>query len=136
MTRYLLDTDTCIFMRRGRPPELVRKFASLNAGDVVISVITYGELYRSALRSADPQASLMVLERITDLAPVLAMPSETGERYGRIRVELERAGAIIGGNDLWIAAHAVAAGLTLVSGNMREFSRVAGLNVEDWIGSL
>ena len=99
-----------------------------------MSVITFGELYRGALRSRKPELSLQVLERITSLAPVLGLPDAAGATYAEIRVELERAGQIIGGNDLWIAAHAKALNLTLVTGNIREFSRVTGLAHEDWIG--
>ncbi len=130
---YLLDTDTCIFLRRARPPHLVQRFAMLKSGEVAMSVITHGELHRGALRSADPAAALNVLQRIVDLAPALPMPASAAAQYGRIRVELERTGTIIGGNDLWIAAHALASGLILVTGNMREFQRVQGLKLEDWI---
>ena len=134
MARYLLDTDTCIHLRRARSQQLVERFASLRAGDVAMSVITLGELHRGALRSVDPANAMRLLERIVERAPALALPASAGALYGEVRHALEQAGAVIGGNDLWIAAHALAAGLTLVSGNVREFSRVANLQVEDWIG--
>ena len=129
----MLDTDTCIFLRRARPPHLVQRFSAFQIGEVAMSVITHGELYRGALRSADPQAAIATLRRIAELAPVLPLPASAGALYGEIRVDLERAGTMIGGNDLWIAAHAIAANLTLITGNVREFQRVKGLAIEDWI---
>jgi tRNA(fMet)-specific endonuclease VapC len=69
---------------------------------------------------------------LLSLMPALPLPASAGEAYGIIRAALERAGQTIGNNDLWIAAHARAAGLTLVTNNQREFKRVPGLTVENW----
>jgi tRNA(fMet)-specific endonuclease VapC len=111
----------------------MRRFDALSIGDIAMSVVTFGELYRGALRHITPRLAIDTLQQITEYIPVLPMPERTGECYGRIRVDLERSGMVIGNNDLWIAAHALATGLTLVTGNVREFRRVKGLVIEDWI---
>jgi tRNA(fMet)-specific endonuclease VapC len=130
--RYLLDTDICIYLHRKQPPSVAVRFAKLSPGDAAISVITYGELAFGACKNPNPQSGLSKLDFMTALVPVLPFPEEGGRIYGRIRAELERQGQGIGGNDLWIAAHAMAAGLTLVTNNEREFRRVKGLKFENW----
>jgi len=133
LARYLLDTDTCIYLRKRRPPAVVERFRTLQQGDVLMSVITYGELRNGALKSSAPDAALANLERLAELIPVQALPVEVAEHYGLIRSKLERAGQVIGNNDLWIAAHALALGLTLVTNNTQEFSRIPQLPLENWL---
>ena len=131
--RFLLDTSICIYIRRQRPPEVQARFRSLRAGEAVISVITYGELRYGADKSSDRQRALELLDRLVTLLPALPLPLEAGAAYGTIRADLERRGEVIGNNDLWIAAHALAAGLTLATNNTREFARIGGLGLADWV---
>ncbi len=131
--RYMMDTDICIYLKKRRPSEIVERFRGLRHGEVVISLVTYGELYNGALKSRESEAALMNLQRLADRLPVQAMFPEVAMHYGRIRRELESQGACIGGNDLWIAAHARAMGLILVTNNVREFARVPDLQVENWV---
>lgn len=131
--RYLLDTDTCIYLRKRQPPSVEQRFRTLQIGEVVISLITYGELRNGALKSSAPEAALDNVQRLSELLPVQAMTFEVAERYGEIRSALEKNGQIIGGNDLWIAAHALALGLILVTNNIREFSRIPELKLENWL---
>lgn len=131
--RYLLDTDTCIYLRKRRPPKVEERFRALQQGDVVMSLITYGELRNGALKSSAPEAALANLQRLSELLPVQAMTIEAAEYYGAIRSALEKSGQIIGGNDLWIAAHTLALDLTLVTNNVREFSRIPQLRLENWL---
>jgi tRNA(fMet)-specific endonuclease VapC len=130
--RYLLDTNICIYIAKRHPPEVARQFERLHPGDVGISLITYGELLFGAEKSQQPERAHDRLQRFVELVPVLALPDECPRHYARIRAELERAGTPIGANDLWIAAHALAARLILVSNNLREFGRIAGLATENW----
>ena len=132
MARYLLDTDICIFIRQRKSKSTLARFERLEPGDPALSVITFGELAVGVAKSPDPLASLRVLHELTELIPVLPLPLLAGEIYGKDRALLERNGQIIGNNDLWIAAHAKAAGLILVTNNVREFKRVPGLKVENW----
>jgi len=83
-------------------------------------------------RAAQRAAALELLRELARVLPVMGLPETAAEAYGTIRAELERKGQMIGNNDLWIAAHAKAAGLTLVTNNEREFRRVRGLKVENW----
>ncbi len=129
--RYLLDTDICIHLRTGRARKAVQKLSGLSEGDAVLSVISYGELAFGAEKSTSPKAKDRLAELVVRL-PVLGLPADAGLHYGRFRHRLEAADEIIGGNDLWIAAHAAAAKLILVTANEREFRRIDGLKVENW----
>ena len=130
--RYLLDTNICIYLRQNRPAYVTARFQRLHHGDAVLSVITYGELAYGAERSGQRAQALESLARLVSLLPVLPLPEHSGTAYGEIRATLESRGEMIGGNDLWIAAHAKSAGLILVTNNEREFRRVAGLKIQNW----
>ena len=130
--RYLLDTNICIYLRQNRPPEVTERFRHMQHGEVVVSVITYGELLYGAERSQQRTRALESVTRLVSLLPVLPMPWEAAATYGEIRAALEMQGQLIGGNDLWTAAHAKAAGLILVSNNEREFKRISGLKLQNW----
>jgi tRNA(fMet)-specific endonuclease VapC len=130
--RFLLDTNICIYIRRKRPEEVLRRFRRLDPGEAVISVITYGELLYGAAKSSQRAAALQRLRELVHLLPAMALPETAAEAYGTIRADVETKGEKIGNNDLWIAAHAVAARLTLVTNNEREFRRVGGLKIQNW----
>jgi tRNA(fMet)-specific endonuclease VapC len=131
----MLDTNMCVYLRRGRPAEVVRRFAKLEPGEAVISAITYGELHYGAEKHAAREHLLDSLRELVALIPIHPLPTTAGAAYGTIRAALERRGEIIGNNDLWIAAHARVADLTLVTNNEREFRRVPGLKIENWASS-
>jgi len=130
--RYLLDTDIFIFIRQRKPLDVAERFDRLHPGEAAISVITYGELLYGAAKSGRSADAFARLAAVTDLLPILPVPKGAGEVYGKIRAELESKGEMIGNNDLWIAAHAVESGLTLVTNNQGEFRRVRGLKVQNW----
>jgi tRNA(fMet)-specific endonuclease VapC len=130
--RYLLDTNICIYIRQKRPVEVLQRFHKLRPGEAALSVITYGELLYGAAKSAQRTAALERLRELVHLLPALALPESAAETYGAIRADLEPKGEMMGNNDLWIAAHALAAGLTLVTNNEKEFRRVRGLKVQNW----
>ena len=128
---YLLDTNICIYIRQRRP-EVIRHFSRLRAGDVAVSVITYGELLYGASKSAYRAAAMAKIQELMLISPPLAMPESATEHYGALRAELEARGEMIGNSDLWIASHAISAGITLVSNNEKEFRRVRGLKLQNW----
>ena len=130
--RYLLDTNICIYIRQKRPDEVLRRFRKLRPGEAALSVITYGELLYGAAKSKQRVAALEQLRELGNLLPALSLPETAAEVYGTIRAELEVKGELIGNNDLWIASHAVASGLTLITNNEREFRRVRGLKMQNW----
>ena len=133
--RFLLDTNICIYIRRRRPPEILKRFQSLQVGEAAISVITFGELIYGAEKSEQREAAMRQLEELASLLRVLPLPADAGRSYGALRAELETDGRVIGNYDLWIAAHAKAAKLILVTNNEREFQRVSGLEIQNWVKS-
>lgn len=98
-----------------------------------MSAITYGELSYGAVRSADRARALAQLDSLVQAIPVEPLGSDVSRSYGAIRATLEKQGRVIGNNDLWIAAHALALDLALATTNEREFRRVPGLSVENWM---
>lgn len=131
--RYLLDTNIVIYLSKHRSPEIVRRLEKLLAGEAVISAITYGELCFGAARSVKPAATQKVVEQLAATFPVFAISTAAAREYGKLRAQLAAKGTPIGPNDLWIAAQAKSESLTLVTNNEREFRRVSGLKVENWV---
>jgi len=130
--RYLLDTDTCIYIVKHKPAGTLKRFEQTRAGDVGMSVVTYLELVYGACKSRHLEANLARIEQLSGLIPVLPLDSPVGTHYGNLRTQLERSGLRIGSHDLLIAAHALSLGLIVVTNNVREFSRVRGLRIENW----
>ena len=100
--------------------------------EAALSVITYGELLHGAAKSEQLVEALERLRQLVHVLPALSLPESAAEAYGSIRAELEARGEVIGNNDLWIAAHAVAAELTLVTNSESPFRRVRGLKIQNW----
>ena len=130
--RFLLDTNICIYIRRKKPDPVLQRFRALKQGEAALSVIILGELLYGAEKSAQLAAALELLRELAQALSVMGLPETAAEAYGTMRAELERKGQMIGNTDLWIAAHAKAAGLTLVTNKEREFRHVPGLKVQNW----
>ena len=130
--RYLIDTDIFIHIRQQRSPQLRARFERLQPGEAVISVVTYGELLFGVEKSGQATKAARLLEEMVSLVAVEPLSADVAHKYGALRATLEKRGEKIGNNDLWIASHALAAGLTLVTNNEREFRRVPGLKVQNW----
>lgn len=130
--RYLLDTNIFIHYRQKRPAQLAARFERLKPGEAAISVVAYGELLFGVEKSANAARARKLVEEIVSLMDVLPMTQDAAAQYGALRAKLEKSGTIIGNNDLWIASHALAEGLVLVTANEGEFRRVPGLRVENW----
>lgn len=132
MLKFLLDTNIAIYVIKRRPIELMDVF-NRYAGQMCISSITLSELLHGVEKSAKPDHNLRQVEDFVSRLEVLEYGPKAAAHYGDIRAELERKGAVIGVNDLHIAGHARSEGLTLVSNNLREFERVDGLRLTNWI---
>lgn len=132
-TRYLLDTNICIYIAKHNPPGVRERFARHSSRELAMSVITLGELRFGAEKSQSRERSLAGVTQLEQLIPVCSLPEAAGEHYGQIRASLQKQGLPIGNNDLWLAAHARAEGWILVTNNEREFIRVPGLQVENWV---
>lgn len=133
--RYLLDTDICIFLIKRKPLSVLERLAALPSGAAVMSVITLGELSLGVEKSLLQASNRQALSKLTALIPPLPLTETASQRYGQIRSHLEKNGTPIGNNDLWIAAHALAEGMVLVTNNEREFGRVPDLAFENWVGA-
>jgi tRNA(fMet)-specific endonuclease VapC len=133
MLRYLLDTNLCIRVLRDRPPQVRERF-NLEADGLCISTVVLTELLHGAAKSSRPQHNRTEVERFATRLAVLDFDQGAADHAADIRADLERRGAPIGGYDLLIAGHARSRGLTVITGNLAEFSRVAGLRCEDWLG--
>ncbi|WP_019594134.1 type II toxin-antitoxin system VapC family toxin [Thioalkalivibrio sp. ALM2T] len=133
--RYMLDTNICIYIMKRRPPEAHERLRHVPVGDVGLSAVVLAELRFGVHRSKQKERSEAALERFLAFTRICDWPEEAAEHYADIRAELERAGTPIGSNDLLIAAHARATGAVLVTNNGREFDRVPGLQVENWVPS-
>ena len=133
MPNYLLDTNICIYIAKHNPPTVRARFAQHTAQELAMSVITLGELRFGAEKSQSRAKALSTIETLISLIQIASLTENVGQHYGQIRAELGRAGTPIGNNDLWIAAHARAEGWILITNNEREFSRIAGLQVENWV---
>jgi tRNA(fMet)-specific endonuclease VapC len=128
----MLDTNICIYITKHQPPKVKAHFESLKAGQVVMSAITYGELYYGASKSTQRMKAITQLSALVQDVPVAELDARVAQAYGEIRSTLERQGRPIGNNDLWIGAHALALDLTLATNNEREFKRIPGLSLENW----
>lgn len=134
MLRYMLDTNICIYVIKNRPEEARAKF-NANHSALSISSVTLAELLYGAEKSARPEHNLSVVESFAARLTVLEFDSKAAAHYGNIRATLERNGTPIGPYDQMIAGHARSQGLVLVTNNRKEFDRVEGLRVENWIGN-
>jgi len=129
---YLLDTNACIKILNSDSPSLVSRLQSHHPSQIRLSSVVKAELVYGARKSARPAENLRVLQDFFAPFRSVAFDDQCSEPYGIIRAELERAGKPIGPYDMMIAATAIGYGLILVTHNRSEFSRIAGLNWEDW----
>lgn len=128
----MLDTNICIYIAQNNPPEVFAYFERMSPGEVVISVVTYGELCHGASRSSQRTESFAKLDEMLADIPVEPLTSAVGSAYGEVRASLAKQGRLIGANDLWIGAHALSLNLTLATNNEREFRGIPSLKVENW----
>jgi tRNA(fMet)-specific endonuclease VapC len=130
---WLLDTNICIYLIKRRPERVLQRLRALDISTVGVSSITVAELQYGVAKSARPDENALALAALLAPLDVLAFDDSAAAVYGAVRAALERAGTPIGSLDLLIAAHARTLGRTLVTNNVREFSRVDGLKVENWV---
>ncbi len=130
--KYLLDTNPCVVYLAARSENLCRRVDAAGDDTIAVCSIVCAELFFGAAKSNDPAKTLRRQQEFLMRFPSLPFDDSAAHIYGPIRADLERAGTMIGGNDLLIASIALANHLTIVSRNASEFSRVPGLLIEDW----
>lgn len=133
MTGFMLDTNICIELLRGKAERVAVRMQDHAIDAIAISSITLGELQYGVAKSSRPAHHETLLVQFCAPLAILPFDDRAAETYGHVRSELERAGTPIGPLDTLIAAHTLAAGLALVTNNEREFERVSGLRIENWV---
>lgn len=131
MLKYMLDTNIVIYTMKNKPPQ-VRALFKKHDGQMCISSITLGELIFGAERSAVPEQNLLAIENLIARMEVELFDIKAATHFGQIKAELTKLGTPIGPYDTMIAGHARSLGLILVTNNIKEFGRVAGLRLENW----
>ena len=132
MPRYMLDTDICSYIMKRSNVAVLKRLSTVAVSDVCISVITKSELLFGVEVSPQRRQDAAALVAFLNYMQILDFPDGASLHYARIRAELKRQGAMIGANDLFIAAHARSLSLALVTNNTREFGRVSRLVIENW----
>ena len=131
--RYMLDTNICRYVIKHKPESVFRKLKKIKPEDVCISSITYAELAYGVEKSAQPERNRLALSMMLSSIEIVAFDDSAAADYGEIRASLEKGGTPIGSLDMLIAAHARSAGCTLVTNNTKEFCRVEGLKLANWV---
>ena len=131
--RYMLDTNICIYVIKHKPESVFRKLKKIKPEDVCISSITYAELAYGVEKSAQPERNRLALSMMLSSIEIVAFDDAAAADYGEIRASLEKGGTPIGSLNMLIAAHARSAGCTLVTNNTKEFCRVEGLKLANWV---
>jgi len=131
--RYLLDTNICIYLIKGQPRQALQKFTALSMGEIGVSSITAAELHHGVQKSQHTAKNQQALEQFLLPLVIADFDAEAAMVYGQIRAALERQGTPIGPLDTLIAAHALSLDTTLVTNNVKEFSRVPDLRIANWV---
>lgn len=133
--KVMLDTNICIYIIKRQPPAVLDRFTGFAIGDVGISVITLAELEYGASKSREEKKNRHALEQFIAPLDVAGFDHAAAVMYGTLRAQLKQRSRLIGAMDLLIAAHACSLNVPLVTNNEREFKRVRGLRIENWVSS-
>ena len=131
--RFMLDTDSCIALIKRKPAKFLRKIAALAPGEAGISAISLAELRFGVAKSAQRERNARALDEFLLPLEIADFDEAAADSYGKARAALEAAGTPIGPLDTQIGAHALRLGAVLVTHNAREFRRIPGLAVVDWL---
>ena len=130
--RYMLDTNICIYVIKTKPEKVFQKLQTIHPEDVCISSVTYAELVHGVEKSIAVEKNRLALSMLLANMEILDFDAVAANCYGEIRADLEKKGTAIGPLDMMIAGHAQSLGYTIVTNNVKEFSRVAALKIENW----
>ena len=131
--KVMLDTNTCIAIVKRKPPQALQRFNAYQVGEIGISWVTLAELEFGAAKSQHLEQNQAALDEFVLPLEIANFNRETARVYARVRATLEHKGTPIGSLDILIGAHALSLGVTLATNNTREFSRIEGLTVVDWL---
>ena len=130
--RYMLDTCICSYILKQRPASVKARFDEVDADVLCISAVTLAELYYGAARHPNGDAIRKEIDDFASRLTVVAWDEPAADHYGVIRASLEKKGSPVGAMDMLIAAHARSIKATLVTNDLRHFTRIPGLKIEDW----
>ena len=130
--RYMLDTNICIYVIKHKPEKVFRKIQTIHPEDVCISSVTYAELVHGVEKSAAVEKNRLALSMLLANMEILDFDAQAADCYGKIRADLEKKGRPIGPLDMMIAGHGQSLGYTVVTNNVKEFSGVSVLRIENW----
>lgn len=130
--KLMLDTNMCIYIIKQQPASVLKHFLEYQVGDIGISSITLSELRYGVAKSKHREKNAKALDEFIIPLDIASYDEEAALAYGDIRTNLEKAGTPIGAMDMLIAAHAMSLGVTLITNNTREFSRIPSLGIADW----
>lgn len=131
--RYMLDTNICSYILKNHPTTVKQKFEEVGAGNICISAIVLAELYYGAARHPEGIVIRREIDNFVSRLVVIPWDANAADHYGAIRASLEKAGTLVGAMDMLIAAHAKSCDATLVTNNLREFDRIKGLTLLNWV---
>ncbi len=129
----MLDTDTCSYIIKERPQNVLKRFQSLAMDQTCISAVTYAELLYGVRRSSSTRVNRCIVDEFVSHLDILGWSADLADQYGQIRANLEANGTPIGAMDMMIAAHAKQLSLILVTNNQRHFTKIKGLQLENWV---
>ena len=130
--KYLLDTNICIYLIKNKPKKLLVRIQKTPLNEIAVSSITIAEMEYGIAKSTKPTESRIALMKFLLPFEIIGFTEEAAAYYGSIRCDLQKKGAPVGNMDMLIASIALAHGLTLVTNNVKEFSRIDKLKVENW----
>ncbi|MBI5590770.1 MAG: type II toxin-antitoxin system VapC family toxin [Deltaproteobacteria bacterium] len=130
---YMLDTNTCIYIIKRKPPDVIKRFLQVQISQVGISSITLSELSYGVAKSSKPVQNQFALAQFAAPLEIFPYGDEAAHHYGILRSYLKKNGTPIGSLDMLIAAHALSIGCILVTNNEKEFIRIPNLKIENWI---
>jgi tRNA(fMet)-specific endonuclease VapC len=133
MMKYMLDTNTCIYIIKRKPTEVIDRLRQIRVSQVGISSITLSELMYGVMKSSKPEQNQIALAQFLGPMEILSYDDEAAQYYGSLRAFLEEHGTPIGSLDMLIAAHALSIDCILVTNNEREFNRVPNLKIDNWV---
>ena len=131
--QFMLDTNTCIYIIKRKPPEVIGRFKRTEISRIGISSITLSELLYSVFKSSKPEQNLTALAQFIAPLEILSYNDEAALCYGKLSVHLEKQGSPIGSLDMLIAAHALSIDCTLITNKEKEFVRIPDLKIANWV---
>lgn len=131
--RVMLDTNICIYIIKNKPTKVRERLQEFHVGDILLSSITVSELYYGAYKSRHQEKNLLALEHFLKPFDIVDYSAKASIKYGKLRSDLESQGKVIGGLDMLIASHALSLDVRLVTNNTKEFMRVDGLELDNWV---